>query len=267
MKETQDIHELPTRRFFISFLFMMPRLTETARGNDFSNKMFDSINSYHEESLALLRSTEKLYRTVTKDEEEFEKGYVEKRNKIEKLSEEDKEWADVLTSRILEEMRNFYDLLDIEKNLFSVGMIVQFLSSLESTLHSLYQCLISIDNHLLKIEDVCKRDKGIIRYIKYFEKTLITSTIPPILIGTPHYEKLHQWIDFRNNIVHNNNESTDRLKEVIKLRKLKVNDQRSKFIFNKDNIRDLANICGHTLDILIEEIFKPYFIDSGALVD
>ena len=38
-----------------------------------------------------------------------------------------------------------------------------------------------------------------------------------------------------------------------------------KFLFYESNIRDIANICGEILDILIEKVLRPYFVDFGAL--
>ncbi|USK60399.1 hypothetical protein [Peribacillus asahii] len=261
-------HELPTHRFYYSVTSMISDMHQNKRGQDLYAGLYSCINSYYEESLALLRATTKLFETTDEQEKNFETRYSAERTKIEKLLEndEDEEVYRIFSSRLLEGKINFYDNLDLERNLFSLGTIVQFLSSFESTLHSLYKNIIEVDNHLSKIENVCKRDKGIIKYLKYFEKTLITNTTP-IIIGTSNFQKLHQWIGFRNNIVHNNNETTEQLKEVINQRNLNIGVRRSKFIFDESNIRELAGLCGIILDSLVEEIFRPYFINSGALIE
>ncbi|GGG82120.1 hypothetical protein [Paenibacillus radicis (ex Gao et al. 2016)] len=269
--EETPIQELPIRRFYFSVTLMLSQMQHNKRGQELFSGLYTCINSYHDESLALLRATTKLFKTSLEQEQKFKTSYLKERSEIDKLlidedDEEKKEHLKIIVSRNLEAKRHFYENLDLEQNVFSLGTIVQFLSSFESTLHSFYKKIIEIDTHLPKIEDVCKRDKGIIKYLKYFEKALTTNP-NSVLIGTPDFQKVHQWIDFRNNIVHNNNLSTEELKNVINQRKLSIRYRRGKFIFNESNIRDIADICGVTLDKLVEEVLRPYFKQSGALVE
>lgn len=203
------IDELPTHRFYFSVTSMAFDMQRNKRGQKLYSVLYDCINSYYQESLALLRATTKFFRTIYEQEQNFETSYLNKRSRIDTRllleNREDEEYEEVLriaASRLLESKNIFYDSLDLEKNLFLSGTIVQFLSLLESTLHSFYKKLIEIDTHLPKIEDVCKRDKGIIKHLKYFERTLITNP-KPVLVGTSDYQKLRQWIDFRNNITTN----------------------------------------------------------------
>ncbi|MFJ7831844.1 hypothetical protein ACQKIC_16175 [Peribacillus sp. NPDC046944] len=265
-----EMHELPNRRFYYSILSMSFEMNQNIRGRALYSGLYTCIYSYYEESLALLRATIKLYSTITEQEQNYEDSYSDSSSRIYTSfeSEEDEETAEsyrVAAFRLLEHKKVYYDDLELEKNLFSLGTIVQFLSLFESTLHSLYKKLIEIDTHLPKVEVVCKRDKGIVKYLKYFEKTLITNSIP-VLVGTSDFQKIHHWIDFRNNIVHNNNESTEKLIGVINQRNLNITSYRDKLIFNESNIRDLADICGITLDSLIEGVFRPFFIQTGAIV-
>jgi hypothetical protein len=206
---------------------------------------------------------------INEQENDFESRYLVQRAKINEAlnsveDDEDEDFLRYQASSLLQQKLNFYDNRDLEKDLFTLGTIVQFLSSLESTLYSIYKKLKQIDINLSNIQDVCKRDKGIIKYLKYFEKELINNP-KPLLIGTSDFQKLHQWITFRNNIVHNNNDLTPELKQVIVQWKLNIGDNKGKFIFNEHNIRDLADICGKTLDVFIDKVLSAYFINTGAL--
>lgn len=267
--EEISIYDLPTRRFYYSLTHMLSDMHQNERGRLIYSNIYPCLNSYHSESLALLRATAKLISTISEQEQHFETDYLAKRMKVKEFiekeeEEEERESLNILESRLLERKLIFYEDLDLEKNLFLLGAIVQFLSSFESTLHSLYKKITEIDAQLPRIESICKRDKGIIKYLKYFEKALVPDAVGG-LIGGAFYQKLCQWIDFRNNIVHNNNEATEELKEIVKQRRLNIPDIRGKFIFYESNIRDIASICGEILDILIEKVLRPYFVDSGAL--
>lgn len=264
------VNELPTHRFYYSVTYLISDMHRNQRGQDLFSVLNTSIYSYYQETLALLRTTTKLFNAIEIQANHFESNYLKERTKIETLmkenEEEEEEIYNIASSRLLEKKIIFYDDLDLEKNSFLLGTIVQFLSSFESTLHYLYKNIITIDKHLPKIADVCPRDKGIIRYLKYYEKVLLSNK-KTVIIGSPNFQRLHLWINFRNNIVHNNNEATDPLKESIKQYKLKITTKSEKFIFEEVNIRDLADLCGIILDDLIENIFKPYFIQSGAIIE
>lgn len=261
--------ELPTHRFYYSLMYMTMKMNENSRGKQIFSILSACINAYYEESLALLRAQNKLMSIIDEQQKEFESRYLAKRAEINKAldaveDEDDDNFLRYQASMLLSGKMDFYEHRDLENQLFTLGTIVQFLSSLESTLHSFYKKLIAIDTELPKMETVCKRDKGIIKYLKYFEKTLINSTTS-MLIGTPNYQELYQWISFRNNIVHNNNDLTPELQQVISQRRLNISHNRGKFIFNESNVNNLADTCGKTLDVLIEKVFRPYFISMGVL--
>jgi hypothetical protein len=263
-------NELPTHRFFFSFMTLSFEMDQTERGRQLYRGLFSIVDSYYVESLALLRATTKLFEKVDEDDRESEKKFSNRMTGLKDQSEQEdrgegSELFELAKIRAMEQRRSDGILLDLETNIYSSGTIVQFLSLLESTLYSMYKTIITIDNHLSEINVICKRDKGIVKYFKYFEKTLISTTIP-ILVGTPQYQKIHQWIDFRNNIVHNNNDIKDELTLMIQQHNLPVDTRGGKFIFGFDNIRNLADLCGTTLDVIIEEVLRTYFISSGAAI-
>ncbi|MCQ4363031.1 hypothetical protein KQR54_18200 [Mycobacterium gordonae] len=251
---------------------MLFELNETNKGKELFSSLYPIVNSYYEESLALLRATRKLFDSIDKEEEQSQLQYSNLRSKLDELEPKDSsdyesyESYAVVASRLLERQRLFYMNIDLEKNLFSLGTVVQFLSLLESTLYSLYKALVEADNSLQEINTICKRDKGIVKYLKYFEKGLL-SNADLILVGTSDYQKLHQWINFRNNIVHNNNDMKEELVLIIEQYKLPIYTRRKKFVFDNNNIDDLANICGSTLDLLIDKVLRPYFIKIGAVIE
>jgi hypothetical protein len=263
-------HELPTHRFFFSFTTLSFKMDQTERGKQLYRGLFSIIDSYYVESLALLRATTKLFEKVDEDDRESEKEFSNRITGLKEVFEqedavEESELFELAKIRAMEQRRSDGILLDLETNIYSSGAIVQSLSLLESTLYSIYKIIVTIDNHLPEINVICKRDKGIVKYLKYFEKTLI-STTSPILVGTPLYQKIHQWIDFRNNIVHNNNDIKEELLLMIQQYNLPVDTSEGKFIFSFDNIQNLADLCATTLDVIIEEVLITYFIASGAAI-
>lgn len=142
--EEISIYDLPTRRFYYSLTHMLSDMHQNERGRLIYSNIYPCLNSYHSESLALLRATAKLISTISEQEQHFETDYLAKRMKVKEFiekeeEEEERESLNILESRLLERKLIFYEDLDLEKNLFLLGAIVQFLSSFESTLHSLYK--------------------------------------------------------------------------------------------------------------------------------
>lgn len=260
-----QVEELPTHRFYFSYGFLRSDVSyESPISKNTINELYIDIYSYYEESLGLLRSTRKLFETINKDIQAFEERYKKIGEKIQGRKEEcetEEDFADyeIVVSRYLERQNLYYRDRDVEINAFSSGIIVQFLSLFESTLHSICKKLMEKDLNLPDINTVCKRDKGTVKYLKYLDKYL-NSSVHNVLIGTTNYEKIYAWIMIRNNIVHNNNEFKEELSHIIEKRGFPVNKLRNKFLFNEDCIRELGDICGITMDIIVEEKFKSYFM-------
>lgn len=271
-KNTEEMprEETPIHRYYYSLTTMTWEMHQNKRGEEYYKVLYSCIYSYYQESLALLRANRKLMKVIDEQEKEFESSYLVRREKIDKdlnsADENDKDFLTYQTSNLLQMKIHFYEDSALERNLFALGTIVQFLSLMESTLHSIYKNLIQIDKRLPNIHEVCNRDKGIVKYLKYFENVLI-SKHSPILIGTMNYQKLRQWIDFRNNIVHNNNDVTVALKQAVSQKKLNISETKGKFTFDEDNINDVAEVCGKSLDVFIEQIFKPYFIKTIMIME
>ena len=244
-------------------------MINSERGEGYWSVLYPWINSYYEESLALLRVDNTLREDLNKKETEFELDYLVRRAELDDIllvveDPEAKGFLSYQASMLLKSKRDYYERRGLEKNVFTLGTIVQFLSLLESTMHSLYEKLIQLDQELSGIKEICKRDKGIIKYLKYFEKALISNP-KPVLVGTSDFQELIQWISFRNNIVHNNNDLKQDLVEVIDRRKLESNTNMDKFVFNGNNIQELAALCGKIIDVLIEKLLKPYLLSVNAL--
>ncbi|HHT7226493.1 TPA: hypothetical protein ACTZ5W_003719 [Bacillus cereus] len=262
-----QIEELPIHRFYFSYQFLMSDVSyERLIGENTINELYIDMYSYYEESLGLLRSTRKLFETINKDIQVFEERYTKIGEKIQKRKEEcetEEDFADyeIVLSRYLERQNLYYRDRDIEINAFSSGMIVQLLSLFESTLHSICKKLMESDQNLPDIKQVCSRDKGSVKYLKYMDKCLDPS-VQNVLIGTPKYEKLCSWIAIRNNIVHNNNEFREELNNNIEKHGFSVNKLRNKFLFNKDSIQELADICGITMDIIVDKKLRIHFMES-----
>ncbi|MEB9844505.1 hypothetical protein [Bacillus cereus] len=260
-------HELPTHKFKTSYDWLRIDSRENPIGEKVCHEIYPSISSYYEESLGLLRSTRKLFKTTNAEIKSFAEKYKKIGNELQKWKEECKDEEDyyayeIATSRYLDRQTLYYWDKDIEINAFSSGMVVQLLSLFESTLHSICRNLMENDKNLPDIKQICRRDKGSVKYLKYIDKSLNPS-VQNALIVTPKFEKLCSWIAIRNNIVHNNNEFKEELIDIIEKHQLPVSRLRNKFLFNEDTIRELADICGITMDIIIEEKLRFYCMNLG----
>lgn len=147
-----------------------------------------------------------------------------------------------------------------------LAAIVMLLSLLESTLLRLTRELIESDSDLPKLHDVMSRkDNGIVKYLKYFEK-YIEKQENQFIVGTQKYDLLMFWLKIRNNIVHNNNIITSEILEDAK--RLNMDIYTNKFSFNSEDVMALGNLCGSTLDDCIEKgLYCYYSVDEIVGVD
>ncbi|MDM8152095.1 hypothetical protein [Priestia megaterium] len=158
----------------------------------------------------------------------------------------------------------------MEVEMSCLAAIVMLLSLLESTLLRLTRELIESDSDLPKLHDVMSRkDNGIVKYLKYFEK-YIEKQENQFIVGTQKYDLLMFWLKIRNNIVHNNNIITSEILEDAKRLNMDIytNKMANKFSFNSEDVMALGNLCGSTLDDCIEKgLYCYYSVDEIVGVD
>lgn len=151
-----------------------------------------------------------------------------------------------------------------------LAAIVMLLSLLESTLLRLTRELIESDSYLPKLHNVMSRkDNGIVKYLKYFEK-YIEKQENQFIVGTQKYDLLMFWLKIRNNIVHNNNIITSEILEGAKRLNMDIytNKMANKFSFNSEDVMALGNLCSSTLDDCIEKgLYCCYSVDEIVGVD
>jgi len=223
------------------------------------------VDNYYLESLSILRSSKKSEEHVL---EEIETDLQESRRKLAKLIESKKdmnqsdlEYADYLQASHVSNREDRFRNKELEIEMNSLAAIVMLLSLLESTLFRLSRELIESDSNLPKMHDVMdRRDNGIVRYLKYFER-YVEKQEQPFIVGTRKYDLLMFWLKVRNNIVHSNNIVTEEiLDHANRLRiNTSTNKLTNKFRFEHVDVMALGGLCGELLDACIEKGLYCYF--------
>lgn len=262
----ENIEELPIQRFYFSMTHLLALSSPDDRlPTDCIRSLYVIVDNYYLESLAILRSSKKSEKRII---EEIELELQESRLKIAKLQElkkdmtpSDAEYANIVQARYVSDREGRFKSKDLEGEMNSSAAIVMFLSLLESTLLRLTKVLIENDFTLPKMQDVMdKRDNGIIKYLKYFEK-YIEQQEKQFIVGTKKYNMLMFWLKIRNNIVHSNNLVTEEiLNDATRLKvELDINRYSNKFCFKYKDVMNVASICGDILDECIEKGLYCYF--------
>lgn len=265
--EAQFTFELPTHKFYYSYRSLSFDLSEDSNSILLFQNFSRVITPYYHSSLALLRGTARWHKNMEDISQKFDDEYTmrtkyldEQREK--QKDEEDHEDINYFVSQLSNQHFLFYEDFDLEMNMHCCGVIVQFLSLFESTLHLMYKNLKSLDSTLPNIASACERDKGIMRYLKYLDKSINLQS-KYFIVGTEGFQSLYNWVKIRNNIVHNNNESTDKLLALIHQKQLDISLYRDKLIFKEENIRTVADICGEILDVLVNKLLGPYLLSKS----
>ncbi|KAA6466190.1 MULTISPECIES: hypothetical protein [Bacillus cereus group] len=259
----------PLQKYLISFskLHMLGYLKD-----DLPESLLSEINllldSYHLESLSILRST---FKTEERTTNEIESRLEELRRELQKL-ESLKEKVNGIGSDYLDYLdyaqsshvtnREFeFGQIELESEISSLASLVMLLSLLESTLFLLTRKLIENDSNLPKMHDVMNRsDNGIVKYLKYFEKYLEQQE-QPFIVGTKKYDTLMFWLKIRNNIVHSNNIANEEIEKVSKRLNIDISVDvlTKKMKFKYEHVQGLGKLCGEILNDCIEKGLYSYF--------
>lgn len=269
MTETVPIHELPSQRFYFSMGILLTT-TLTCEGfpdsvTEINKKLYSIIDNYYLESLSILNSSLKKERDILEEiESELQESRKYLHDLIQAREEMDENHAELSRYRQATHVSNreeHFRMKELEIEMNSVASIVMLLSLLESTLLRVSKELIESDSNLPKMHDVMnKKDNGIVKYLKYFEK-YIEKQDEQFIVGTMKYQSLMFWLKVRNNIVHNNNVVTDEILADAKRLKIDIskNFHTHKFSFKHNDVMNLGNLCGLILDDCIEKGLYSHF--------
>lgn len=228
---------------------------------DFIRELFSIVSSSSDEIFSIINSSIRLNKTIKK---EIDRELTSTRIKIEQVLEDNQsfseEYYQAVISRYVSTRDDTLQFMDKEIEMQSSGFIVLLLSLLESILYEFIIKLMKFNNKLPDIKTVLKRDKGIAKYLKYFEK-YVSEEEGYYIVGEKIYSDLLVWADLRNNIVHNSNKYNDDLfKKAKKINiAVDINNYSEKFKYSTRTVVQIGILVCEILYICIKEYFYKMF--------
>lgn len=241
----------------------------TSRNNEhlqLKQDLYKIIYSTSEELFSIINTSIGLNKTIKQRiEEDLKSSRAQINNAIENYEstgdEDEDEYKNVIIARMVSIREDDFRLMERELEIHSISSIVMLLSLLESTL---FECISKLNNYddskFPEVKTVLKRDKGVVKYLKYFEDFMSTKEKYQI-VGKPIYNKLLMWAELRNNIVHNFNRYNETTFKGAKKNniEIEINNMYNKFKFSAISVVQLGELVSEILYSCIKEFFYRFF--------
>ncbi|AXM88192.1 hypothetical protein CI793_14440 [Anoxybacillus ayderensis] len=177
-----------------------------------------------------------------------------KNDKLEN-TDEDAEYLRYLASQRLNSFLLKYEDLELETHIANKGLVISSYSLFEDTLLKFTK----VFRHYIKCEEnievVCKRDRGIFKYIKYLEKACGVD-LANVKNGI-YYNKICSWNKIRNHLVHVGDVVPDENNFLTnELNKLNISLSKNKIFLRFDNTENLLNTIDKLLSEIVESCWK-----------
>nr|WP_154982881.1 hypothetical protein [Paenibacillus xylanexedens] len=249
---------------------------------DYSFLSFEELNSdfnrsirtlfrrdFHERLLAYARVKFHINSILDEMEKEIERVREERASNYFKVldsltdSDEDLEMREFLNyqqSSFMSEVRNRYDALDLEREVTNKGLLISIYSLLEDSLLKFTDLFKEQRGITLTFAEVCKRDRGVFKYIKFLEVACDVD-LQEFKNSKP-YQEVCRWNRVRNQFVHVGDVVKEENRELLTdVEKLNILISDLNIYLSSENIDQLLNVIDEFLSIIVAESSKVIATD------